>query len=220
MPRSLLCLTALVLLLPGVSTAQETRRRWERMAQIRRDKFDLVLPEAMRENQIDMWITVMREGHLDPLYEDLGRGYVGSVPYYVFTDRGGDRIGRVALGVGGYLLEENGAYDLVTGSYDLREFVQERDPHRIGVNMSDAIGAADGLSHTSYQALVEPSASRTRRASFRPKSSSPTSGRTALRRSWWPSERPARYRERSPSAPSRTRSSRRASRRWRTWPGG
>ena len=65
MPRSLLCLTALVLLLPGVSTAQEARRRWERMAQIRRDKFDLVLPEAMRENQIDMWITVMREGHLD-----------------------------------------------------------------------------------------------------------------------------------------------------------
>ena len=155
MSRSLLCLTALVLLLPGVSTAQEARRRWERMAQIRRDKFDLVLPEAMRENQIDMWITVMREGHLDPLYEDLGRGYVGSVAYYVFTDRGGDRIERVALGVGGYLLEENGAYDLVTGSYDLREFVQERDPQRIGVNMSDAIGAADGLSHTSYQALVE-----------------------------------------------------------------
>ena len=155
MPRSLLCLTTLVLLLPGVSTAQEARRRWERMAQIRRDKFDLVLPEAMRENQIDMWITVMREGHLDPLYEDLGRGYVGSVAYYVFTDRGRDRIERVALGVGGYLLEENGAYDLVTGSYDLRDFVQERDPQRIGVNMSDAIGAADGLSHTSYQALVE-----------------------------------------------------------------
>ena len=80
---------------------------------------------------------------------------MGSVAYYVFTHRGGDRIERVALGVGGYLLEQNGAYDLVTGSYDLREFVQERDPHRIGVNMSDAIGAADGLSHTSYQALVE-----------------------------------------------------------------
>ncbi len=164
MLRRLLCLTALFLLLPQGSSGQEARRRWERMAQIRRDKFDLILPEAMRENRIDMWITVMKEGLLDPLYEDLGRGYVGSTAYYVFTDRGGDRIERVALGVSGYLLEENGAYDLVTGSFDLREFVRERDPERIGVNMSHAIGAADGLSHSSYldlmETLGEPYASR------------------------------------------------------------
>ena len=125
------------------------------MAQIRRDKFDYILPEAMRENAIDMWITVMREGLHDPLYEDLGRGYVGGVGYYIFTDRDGDRIERAALGIGGYLLERNGAYDIVTGSFDLRAFVTERDPQRIGVNMAENIGAADGLSHTMYGALVE-----------------------------------------------------------------
>jgi Xaa-Pro aminopeptidase len=42
--------------------------------------------------------------------------------------------------------------------------VAERDPRRIGVNMSEAIGAADGLSHTGYlhlvQTLGEPYASR------------------------------------------------------------
>jgi Xaa-Pro aminopeptidase len=109
----------------------------------------------MRENAIDMWITVMREGLHDPLYEDLGRGYVGGVGYYIFTDRGGDRIERVALGIGGYLLERNGAYDIVTGSFDLQAFVAKRDPQRIGVNMAENIGAADGLSHTMYGALVE-----------------------------------------------------------------
>ena len=36
--------------------AQEARRRWERMCQIRNDKFDLILPEVMRENGITMWI--------------------------------------------------------------------------------------------------------------------------------------------------------------------
>ena len=137
------------------SMAQEARRRWEVMAQIRRDKFDYILPEVMRENAIDMWITVMREGLHDPLYEDLGRGYVGGVGYYIFTDRGGDRIERVALGIGGYLLERNGAYDIVTGSFDLRAFVTERDPQRIGVNMAENIGAADGLSYTMHGALVE-----------------------------------------------------------------
>ena len=94
------------------AAAQEARRRWEMMAQIRRDKFDLVLPEAMRENGIDMWITVNKEGLLDPLYEDLGRGYVGSVGYYIFTDRGDERIERAALGISGYLLHQNGAYDI------------------------------------------------------------------------------------------------------------
>ena len=150
-----LVLPLLAASLPHDASGQEARRRWERMAQIRRDKFDLILPEAMRENGIDMWITVLKEGLPDPLVEDLGGGYVGSVGYYIFTDRGGDRIERVAAGVDGYRVEESGAYDQVLSSVDLRAFVAERAPRRIGVNMSRQIGAADGLSYTSHQALVE-----------------------------------------------------------------
>ena len=41
-----------------------------------------------------MWITTVREGDYGPLYEDLGRGYPSSLGFYVFTDRGGDRIER------------------------------------------------------------------------------------------------------------------------------
>lgn len=155
-PTAVLLGTLSLLVVAGPLFAQSgAKARWERMAQIRRDKFDHVLPEAMRENNIDMWITVVKEGLPDPLTEDLGRGYVGSIGYYIFTDRGGDRIERVALGIGGYLLERNGAYDEVTGSFDLREFIAERNPSQIGVNMSAQIGGADGLSHTSYLHLVE-----------------------------------------------------------------
>ena len=50
----------------------EARARWERLNLIRREKFDIVLPKAMRENQTDMWIHVMREGNPDPLAIDLG----------------------------------------------------------------------------------------------------------------------------------------------------
>ena len=134
--------------------AQEARRRWERMCQIRQEKFDRILPEAMRENDIDMWITLIKEGNFGPLYEDLGRGYAGNIGYYIFTDRGGERIERVAVGVSGYMLERCGVYDQIVGGLDLQQFVAERDPERIGVNMSEAIGAADGLSHTGYQHLV------------------------------------------------------------------
>lgn len=145
-----------LLILATGAHAGEARKRWELMNQIRQDKFDLVLPEVMRENGVDMWITVNREGFEDPLTPDFGRGYVGTTGYYIFTDRGGDRIERVALGVGTHLIERNGAYDLVTeGQVSLADFVAQRDPKTIALNYSEAIGAADGLSYTSYHELAE-----------------------------------------------------------------
>lgn len=166
---------AAISLAPAHAEAQEARSRWERMCQIRAEKFDLVLPEAMRDNDLDMWIVVMREGLLDPLWEALGRGYVGDWAYYVFTDRDdagaaagsaaaaeppgpgtvAGRIERAALGVGGYRLEQCGVYDYFGGAGELAGFVSERDPQRIGVNMAESIGGADGLSHTSYLHLRE-----------------------------------------------------------------
>ena len=157
---------ALFLLLSLVSTssAQEARRRWEMQRQIRLDKFEQILPVAMRNAGIDMWIVAVKENHREPLWEDLGRGYVSGIGYYVFTDRGRDRIERAALGPSGYLLEQSGAYDILAAASTLAAFVRERDPKRIGVNMSHEIGPADGLSYSMHQHLVktlgEPFASR------------------------------------------------------------
>jgi Xaa-Pro aminopeptidase len=134
--------------------AQEARRRYERMCQIRQEKFDRILPEAMRANDVDMWIIVMREGLLDPMWQDLGGGYVGGWAYWVFADRGAERIERVVLGAGGYSLQRCDTYDRFGAASELTEFVAERDPRRIAVNMSADIGLADGLSHSSYGHLV------------------------------------------------------------------
>jgi Xaa-Pro aminopeptidase len=139
----------------GDATAQEARRRWEMQRQIRLDKFEQVLPVAMRNNGIDMWIVAMKENHIDPLWEDMGRGYVSGIGYYVFTDRGRDRIERAALGPSGYLIDQSGAYDIFAPAASLARFVKDRDPKRIGVNMSDEIGPADGLSFTMHRHLVK-----------------------------------------------------------------
>ena len=154
--RSLwLRLLMLLLLLPGLSVAEgEAHNRWRFMNQIRQEKFDLVLPEVMRENKVSMWITVNREGYEDPLTPDFGRGYVGRWGFYIFTDRGGDRIERAALGIDTHLIEENGAYDMLGNELDLKAFVEERDPATIALNYSRHIGAADGLTYTAYQKLV------------------------------------------------------------------
>jgi hypothetical protein len=132
--------------------------------QIRREKFDTVLPIAMRKNHVDMWIHVMREETPDLFgAEDLG----STSGIFVFIDRGGDRIERIVLGrrwgashaAGTWpvqwdtrLVEECGAYDRVdeavvvkepSGSpmteYDyrfkgVRQLADELQPKRIAVN--------------------------------------------------------------------------------------
>jgi Xaa-Pro aminopeptidase len=161
---------ALVLVAASFADAQqpfaqgEARRRWEMQRQIRLDKFEQVLPGAMRAHGIDMWIVAVKENHREPLWDDLGRGYVSGIGYYVFTDRGGSRIERAALGPSGYLLDESGAYDIFAPPSTLAAFVKARNPTRIGVNMSDELGSADGLSYSMHRHLAatlgEPFASR------------------------------------------------------------
>jgi Xaa-Pro aminopeptidase len=138
----------------GAQSHLEARNRWERLCTIRREKFDRILPEAMRENGIDMWIVAMKEGHYDPLWELLGRGYVGSIGYYIFTDRGGDRVERAAIGITDHHRRACGAYD-IDSTIALGRFVAERKPSRIGLNMSEEMGLADGLSHTLYNHIVK-----------------------------------------------------------------
>lgn len=152
---AVLILGMIWLIPPQITQAQEARRRWEIMNQIRRDKFDLILPKVMRENKIDMWITVMREGNYGPLYHDLGGGYVSDFGYYIFSDRGGERIERIALGIDGYEIQRSGAYDILGPAEDLAKIVKERDPGRIGLNTSERIGAADSLTHTCFLHLVK-----------------------------------------------------------------
>src|SRR5919112_650652 len=116
---------ALVVAVTSPVAAQEARRRWEIQRQIRLDKFEQVLPRAMRANGIDMWIVAVKENHYDPLWNDLGRGYVSGIGYYVFTDRGGERIERAALGPSGYLLNESGAYDIIGAAATMLAHLQK-----------------------------------------------------------------------------------------------
>lgn len=146
--RIMLCVLAGIILVQGfVVQAQEAKARWEMMNLIRKEKIEIILPQSMRDNNIDMWIIVNRYGSSDPLARELGGGRASDkywegkfLGYLIFADRDGDKLERTSM------LEVTGA---------LQQFVKERDPKRIAVNMSDYLGAADGLSHTCYLSLVK-----------------------------------------------------------------
>lgn len=136
--------------------AQEARARHEILQSIRTEKFDWVLPDAMRDNDVDMWIHVMQDGHMDPLYMDLGVSIrltvLDTMCYVIFTDKGDEGIERAIIGAG---YDENDNYDLWAPENDLGKFVAERNPKKIAVNMSEGISVANGMSYIGYKRLTE-----------------------------------------------------------------
>ncbi|HEY6640947.1 M24 family metallopeptidase [Povalibacter sp.] len=137
---------------------------------IRNDKLDLVLPGAMRDNGVDMWIHVTQQGDQDPMAMQFGETY----GYLVFTDRGG-KIERAVFGGAGAvekidvrgsaaiaraLSSYDAGYRLAEGYGDevydeFRKFVAERNPKTIAVNSSTWLPVADGASHSAYQRLTK-----------------------------------------------------------------
>jgi hypothetical protein len=166
------CLLSAAMPLPasGQSDTDSGRSRWEISCMIRKDKFDYVLPGAMRRNGIDVWIIIDRGRGTEPLTRDFGIDTVNGQGFYVFIDRGGDRIERIQLGGETDLAEACGAYDGFGRVSDLPELVRERDPRQIALNYlevpntTEGLQVADGLSHTDFlylrEVLGEPYASR------------------------------------------------------------
>ena len=82
--RAILFVLVALLTVPATAApqiAQTARERAEILHLIRKEKLDLILPGAMRDNNIDMWIHVVRDGdsgcqRSDFLTFDVGVGYL------------------------------------------------------------------------------------------------------------------------------------------------
>ena len=62
---------ALLITISSLSAyAQNSKQSYETMRLIRQEKMDLVLPGAMRDNNVDMWIHVVQSANKDPLALD------------------------------------------------------------------------------------------------------------------------------------------------------
>jgi Xaa-Pro aminopeptidase len=107
------------------------------------------IQQAMREQEIDIWITFTREGNEDPLAQDLR--------FSDLTWRSAaiiDQDGTKTAIVGNLELEtikQNKFYDEVVGyasegaAHKLKQIIRKRNPKRIAINTSYDEGAADGL---------------------------------------------------------------------------
>jgi len=141
-------------LLP-VREQQSVRESWLKK------RLDTLLLPMMRQQKIDMWIVVNEEFHADPVtaYIAPPLPYAGRRDFFIFADRGGDKLERIALV---RYAEEHLKYffeiqnppgrDIAA---TLRRIVDERKPKTIALNMGGTRGVTTGLTYDSYKFLSD-----------------------------------------------------------------
>lgn len=124
------------------------------------DRLENLLPQLMDETGIDMWLVINREYAEDPIYFTL-------VPQPSFaarrttilmfhrTETGVDKltVNRYPLGDPYEAAWEGGDLDVQWEA--LGALVAEKDPQKIGINVSRDWPLADGLTHGLYERLYE-----------------------------------------------------------------
>ncbi len=124
------------------------------------DRFDTLLPELMRREGFDMWLVITREYNSDPVFQSMAPNTTYSSrrrTILMFHDLGpGQGVERISVGRSDY----QGIFEVHRTHNDsqyvgLRKLIEERDPQRIGINVSDRWNHADGLTHNEYLRLAD-----------------------------------------------------------------
>jgi Xaa-Pro aminopeptidase len=124
-------------------------------------RLDTMLLPMMRAQKIEMWIVSNEEFHADPVTEYIAPPvpYVGRRDYFIFADRGGDKLDRLA--VVRYPEEPLKQFFEVLNPAGrdipatLRRIVQDRNPKTIALNMGGTRGATNGLTYDAQKFLTE-----------------------------------------------------------------
>jgi hypothetical protein len=138
------------------------RERVEPVNRMVVERLDLLLPELMRETGVDMWLVLNREYAEDPVFFTLVPDPVFAArrtTMLVFHDRGPDEgvdrltVNRYPFGDPYESAWEGG--DLEAQWAALGELIAERDPRRIGINVSRHWPVADGLTAALRDRLMD-----------------------------------------------------------------
>jgi Xaa-Pro dipeptidase len=139
----------------SVREQQAVRNRWLKT------RLDTMLLPMMRRNNIDMWIVVNEEFHPDPVTEYLTPPIPlqGRRDFFIFVDRGGDKLERIALVR--YPEERlKDFYEVLNPpgrdtAATLKKLVQDRSPKAIALNYGGTRAVTASLTYDSDKYLDE-----------------------------------------------------------------
>lgn len=141
------------------------RERKAAVDKITRMRLDRLLPRIMRETGFDMWILISNEDNYDPVFLTMVPfdAWCPITQILVFYDPGeGKAVERLNIS----MTDMEGLHETVwtlplqpdEGEQQwecLARIIREKNPKRIGINESDAIWAADGLTASLKRKLAD-----------------------------------------------------------------
>ena len=157
-------LIAAILLITGLSDAQilAERERSKITDEIQSERFNSLLPKLMDRSNIDMWVLISREYNEDPVLRTmLPSTWLNARRRTILVFyRNKEKNEIEKLAIARYNIGDN-----IESSWDkekqpdqwkaLIDLIQEREPSKIALNISENFGIADGLVKTDYDEFME-----------------------------------------------------------------
>ncbi|MRW86618.1 M24 family metallopeptidase [Pseudoduganella sp. FT26W] len=125
------------------------------------ERFETVLPAAMAQTGIDMWVVVSREYNEDPVLKTmLPAEWLNARRRTIlvfYRDAATGKVERLAVARYNVGNSIKAAWDMkkFPNQWDaLIDIIKTRNPNKIGLNTSAYFGHADGIDHTEYSELL------------------------------------------------------------------
>jgi hypothetical protein len=125
------------------------------------ERFNVLLPQLMERTGIDMWVVISREYNEDPVLKTmLPATWLSArrtTMLVFFKDPKKKDLEKLAIARYNVGESIKAAWDLnkFPNQWDaLKDIIVSRNPNKIGINVSDDYGHADGLDHTHHGMLM------------------------------------------------------------------
>ena len=154
----------LLLLLGTVAHGQvlAERERAEVMDEIQSERFSKILPALMDRSDIDMWILISREYNEDPVLRTmLPATWLNARRRTIlvfYRDVAKDSLEKLAIArynIGDNIESAWNKEEQPDQWKALIDIIEKRNPEKIGLNISENFGIADGLVKTDYDEFME-----------------------------------------------------------------
>ncbi|RZN74848.1 MAG: aminopeptidase P family protein, partial [Winogradskyella sp.] len=131
--------------------------------EIRKERINTLLPNALKNANVDAWLTICRENNNDPMADHIGGENAGGTAVFLFYNDAEGFHSKVFSPSGeATALDDLDIHDEVVsverGTSAVKmavDFIKKKDFKAIAVNSSDSNSVADGLSFTQRQNLED-----------------------------------------------------------------
>lgn len=162
MKQILLLFVLLSALYSNAQPVLAPREQAQVVDEILQERIEQLLPSLMQQSGIDMWVIISREYNEDPVLKTflpatwLSARRRTMLVFYTHPDKKTFEKLAIARYNVGETIKASWNMEKFPDQWDaLIDIIQSRNPQKIGINLSDHYGHADGLVHTEYMELMK-----------------------------------------------------------------